>query len=124
MRFFLLTLLTCLLACQDFNSSSNDDERFKQVNLTGSGNFEKAYYILQDRCTSCHTSGIHNKWASYTNETDWISKGYVTKGDPESSRLITRIINHGSTDSDMPLGMGPLPSDEYNDLKSWVENIP
>lgn len=124
MKFLLLAVLTTLGACQDFNSTSNDDERFKQVQLTGSANFEKAYYIIQERCTSCHTSGVHNAWGSYTKETDWISRGYVVKADVDGSRLIFRIINHGSTDSDMPLGMGPLPSDEYNDLKAWVENIP
>ena len=124
MKFFSLAVLMSLVACQDYNSNSNDGDRFRQVTLTPpSANFEKAYYIIQERCTSCHTSGIHNSWASYTNEQDWIDKGYVVEGDPDSSRLIFRIINHGSTDSDMPLGMGPLPSDEYEDLKEWVENI-
>lgn len=125
MNLILASLLLVLTSCQDYNSNSNDDERFSEVELTGSAVFkESAYYILQQRCTSCHSSGIHNSWAGYTNEQDWIDEGLVVKGDPDSSRAIFRIINHGSTDSNMPLGMGPLPNDEYQDLVDWVENIP
>lgn len=124
MKFILVSLLVALTSCQDFNSNSNDENRFKQVNLTGSSGFNSAYFILQQRCTSCHSSGIHNSWANYTNEQDWIDEGLVTKGDPDGSRAIFRIINHGGTDADMPLGMGPLPNDEYQDLIDWVENIP
>ncbi len=112
-----------LLGCQDYNSNSNDKERYSEVNLTGSTNFTPAYYVLQQRCTSCH-SGFHNDWAAYTNEQDWINKSLVVKGDPDGSKAIFRIINHGSTDSNMPLGLGPLPNDEYQDLVDWVTNIP
>lgn len=122
MKFILLALLT-FASCQDYNSNSNDVERYSQVQLTGSAGFTPAYYIIQQRCTNCHTSSIHNSWASYTNEQDWIDKGYVTAGDPDASRFITRIINHGPG-GDMPQGMGPLPNDEYQDLVDWVTNIP
>lgn len=119
-----LLLGLLLIGCQDYNSNSNDKERFSRVNLTGSSDFTPAYYILQQRCTNCHSSGIHNSWAGYTNEQDWIDEGLVVKGDPDGSRLIFRIINHGSTDSNMPLGLGPLPNDEYQQLVDWVTNIP
>lgn len=118
-----LLLGLLLIGCQDYNSNSNDKERYSRVNLTGSTDFTPAYYIIQQRCTSCH-SGFHNAWAAYTNEQDWISKGYVVENDPDNSKLIFRIINHGSTDSNMPLGLGPLPNDEYQDLVDWVTNIP
>lgn len=123
MKFFILTVLLSVVACQDYNSNSNDRERFSRVRLTGGADFEPAYYIIQQRCTSCHSSGIHNEWASYTNEQDWIDRGYVVAGDPDGSRLIFRIINHGSTDSNMPLGMDPLPNDEYQDLIDWVNGL-
>lgn len=122
MKLILISLLVALTGCQDYNSNSNDKDRFSQVDLTGSSGFEPAYFILQQRCTNCHSSGIHNAWAGFTNEQDWIDEGLIVKGDPDSSRLIFRIINHGSTDSNMPLGMGPLPNDEYQDLIDWVEN--
>lgn len=124
MKLIAILLLAALSSCQDYNSNSNDRERFSRVTLTGSAGFEPAYYIIQQRCTNCHSSGIHNTWAGYTNEQDWIDRGYVVKGDPDASRLIFRIINHGSTDSNMPLGMGPLPNDEYQQLIDWVEDIP
>lgn len=119
-----LLLVLLLGACQDYNSNSFDKTRFSKVNLVGSSGFSSAYYILQQRCTNCHTSTIHNPWGSYTNEQDWIDRGYVTAGDPDSSKVIFRIINHGGTDSDMPKDMGPLPNDEYQDLVDWVTNIP
>jgi hypothetical protein len=124
MKIFFPLILFPLISCQDYNSNTNDNERFRRVELTGGEKFETAYYILQQRCTSCHTSGIHNSWAGYTKERDWIDRGLVSKGDPDSSRLIFRIINHGSTDSNMPLGMGPLPNDEYQDLIDWVNSLP
>lgn len=123
MKLIFAGLLVALTGCQDFNSNSNDKDRFSEVELTGSANFETAYYILQQRCTNCHSSGIHNSWASYTNEQDWIDEGLVVANDPDASRAIFRIINHGSTDSNMPLGLGPLPNDEYEDLVEWVDNI-
>jgi uncharacterized membrane protein len=124
MKFILPALLLLLVSCQDYNSNSNDVERFSKVNLTPSGGkFEAAYYIIQQRCTNCHSSTIHNSWAKYTNQQDWIDKGYVTANDPDNSQLIFRIINHGSTDSNMPLGMGPLPNDEYQALVDWVNDF-
>lgn len=124
MRVVLLLALAFLSGCQDYNSNTNDRERFGRVNLTGGAKFEAAYYIIQQRCTNCHSSSIHNSWASYTSEADWISRGYVVAGDPDSSRLIFRIINSGGTDSNMPLGLGPLPNDEYQALVDWVNEIP
>lgn len=124
MNFLLVSVLAILVGCQDYNSNSNDDDRFKQVTLTGTAGFNSAYYILQERCTSCHTSSVHNAWASYTDEQDWINEGLVSAGDADGSKVVFRIINHGSTDSDMPLGMGPLPNDEYQDIVDWVSGIP
>ncbi len=121
MKFFFLLIL---MSCQDFNSNSNDRDRYSRIELNGSDDFEKAYYIIQERCANCHSSSVHNSWAGFTDEQTWLTKGYVAKGDPDASRLIFRIINHGSTDSNMPLGMGPLPNDEYQDLVDWVTNIP
>lgn len=123
MKLASLLLALFLTGCQDYNSNSNDKERFRRVNLTGGPEFEPAYYIIQERCTNCHSSGIHNSWASYTKEQDWIDRGLVVANDPDGSRLIFRIINHGSTDSNMPLGMGPLPNDEYQQLIDWVNSL-
>lgn len=119
MKFFLVSLLVILTGCQDFNSNSSDDDRFKQVTLTGTANFNSAYYILQERCATCH-----NEYAGYTNEQDWVDEGLASPGDASGSKVIFRIINTGGTDSDMPLGLGPLPSDEYQDLVDWVNGIP
>lgn len=124
MRLTALLLLIFFVGCQDYNSNTYDKTRYGKVTLTGSPDFEAAYYIIQQRCTNCHTSTIHNPWASYTNEQDWIDKGYVAKGDPDGSRLIFRIFNYGSTQSDMPRDLGPLPNDEYQQLVDWVTNIP
>jgi uncharacterized membrane protein len=119
MKLLVVSLLLILTGCQDYNSNSNDKNRFKQVTLTGSANFNSAYYIIQERCTTCHT-----EYANYTNEQDWIDQGLATAGDADGSRVIFRIINNGGTDSDMPLGLGPLPNDEYQDLVDWVNGIP
>jgi uncharacterized membrane protein len=123
MKLIVIVFLAALTACQDYNSNTNDVEKYSKVTLTGSADFTPAYYIIQQRCTSCHTSSVHSEWASYTKEQDWIDKGKVTKNDPESSNLILRIINHGPG-GDMPQGMGPLPNDEYQQLVDWVTNIP
>ena len=121
MKFLLLSVLALASGCQDYNSNTFDGERYRRVTLTGSAGFTPAYYVLQQRCASCH---FHSEWGGYTSEQDWIDEGYVTKQDPDSSRVIFRIINHGGTDANMPLGLGPIPNDEYQDLVDWVENIP
>ncbi len=113
-----------MLSCQDWNSNSSDAEKYGPVALTGSDGFKKAYPILMDRCANCHTSSIHNPWAGYKNEQDWIDNDLIIANDSANSELIGRIINTGNTDSDMPQGGSALPDSEYTLLTEWIDNIP
>lgn len=120
----LLPLLFIFVSCQDINSNSSDKLLYGPSNLTGSTQFRAAFPIIQNRCANCHTSNIHDPWSGYMNEQDWADQGLVVFGDTANSKFITRIINYGGGDSNMPEGLGALPDAEYDTLLEWVENIP
>lgn len=118
--------LALLLACQNYNSNSSDRARYGEIELENDPQFQRAYTIIQNRCVNCHTSQIHAAWATYTTSADWIKSGgqRVIPGSPQDSKLITRIINSGENDSNMPLGGSALPNDEYDALVEWIQNLP
>jgi len=113
-------------SCQNYNSNTTDRTRYGTQTLEDNPRFVRAYAIIQSRCTNCHTSAIHAGWASYTTSAKWVASGAsrVVAGQPQSSQLILRTINSGETQSDMPQGGSPLPNDEYDALREWIENIP
>ena len=116
----ILVLAAALSACQTYNSNSDDKAKCGPKNLVGGAQFIKAYPIIQSRCISCHN--YHGEWAGYTDQNDFVVNNQVVEGDPDGSQLITRIINHGGGDANMPVGQGPLPDTEYDALVDWVTN--
>jgi uncharacterized membrane protein len=122
MKIFLLLIF--LTACQDFNSNTSDRDKFGPSTLPGaSSEFNQAYKITQNRCVNCHTSTIHNVWATYITEAAWIDSGLITPGNADNSLFIERIINSGHSNSNMPEGGSALPNAEYNDLKTWINGL-
>ena len=122
MKYFFFFVLI-LSSCQDYNSNSGDKGRYGPVELNESDpNFSKAYFILQDRCVSCHDHK-HDRWAEFKSNADWVADGLVIKGDPPTSELIVRIVNNGQVSSNMPPSGGSLPDAEYKALVKWVEDI-
>jgi uncharacterized membrane protein len=103
MKLFSLALLL-LASCQDYNSNSGDKAKFGRVILDESDpNFRQAYFIIQDRCVSCHDHK-HDKWADFKSNTEWIAEGLVVAGQPGASEFIERIVNTGQVSSNMPPG--------------------
>src|SRR5579883_143033 len=102
-RLFALVLLT--------NAASAAD---KPDNLDF---FEKKIRpVLSSRCYPCHTgksaaAGLHLDSADGT-------RGAITAGDPDSSRLIHAVRRDG--DLKMPPS-GPLPAEEIADFEAWVK---
>lgn len=112
-----LLLLFFLISCQDYNTNSFDRTRYG--NPVGEGPAK----IIQNKCINCH-SGEHDSWAGLT-DAQWVATGLVIPGDPDNSLFIKRIYNTGiSGVSNMPIGGGALPNDEYQALKDWIQNIP
>jgi hypothetical protein len=121
MKLALIGLLLFYIGCQDYNSNTFDKDRYGEIELTGGPKFEAAYPVLQTHCMSCHR---HAQWSEYTNKQDWVdNENLVVAGSPDSSQLITRIINHGSANSDMPQGGNALPTADYDALVDWVTNF-
>ncbi len=121
MKLAVIGLLLFYIGCQDYNSNTFDKDRYGVVELVGGVKFEAAYPVLQTHCMSCH---LHAQWAEYTNKQDWVvNENLVVAGSPDSSQLITRIINHGSANSDMPKGGNALPTADYDALVDWVTNF-
>jgi uncharacterized membrane protein len=119
MNYFFFSLLL-LSSCQDYNSNSGDKGRYGPIELNESDpNFRKAYFIIQDRCVSCHDHK-HDKWADFTSNSEWVAEGLVISGQPATSELIGRIVNTGQVSSDMPPGGSPLSDAEYTHLVKWV----
>lgn len=123
-RISLLSLLCILVSCQNNNSSSADRFKYGPIELENNPQFQAAYPVIQSRCVNCHTSTIHDVWASYTTSAQYISAGLVIKQDPNNSRFIRYIQNSGLSPATMPLNDGPLPNDEYQILVDWVNGIP
>lgn len=119
MKIALIALLLTYIGCQDYNSNTFDEDRYGVIELSGGPEFEAAYTALQKNCMSCHE---HGHWAEYTNEQDWvINENLVVAGDVAGSKLVFRIVNYGGNNSDMPVGGGQIPENEYNAIKTWVE---
>lgn len=122
MKIVFFILLT-LLSCQDYNSNSGDKGRYGPVNLLGAdAQFSTAYFIIQDRCVSCH-DGVHNRWADFKGTNDWIAESYIVPGNAANSTLIKRVINTGGAAANMPPGGSPLSNEEYNSLKEWINAL-
>lgn len=123
MKIALIALLLTYIGCQDYNSNTFDQDRYGEIELTGSGDlstFRAAYPILQKRCMNCHR---HAQWAGYTDKNDWVTNENLVVPDDEDgsqSQVLYRIKNFGGTSSDMPQGGSQLPAEEYEALKAWV----
>lgn len=117
---FLIILLGFFIGCQDYNSNTFDAERYGPTDLTGGTQFIAAYPVLQKNCMSCHT---HANWSAFKDEQQWINEGLVVAGDADDSDLVRRILNTGRTDSDMPVGGGPLPTADYQKIVDWVNGL-
>lgn len=124
MKWF-LPLLLILISCQDYNSNTADRIKYGPVVLDEADpNFQQAYTIIQNRCVSCHSSTIHDAWATYQDNAAWLDSGMILRGDPDNSYFIQRIINAGGASSNMPQGGSALPDAEYQHLRKWIEEIP
>jgi mono/diheme cytochrome c family protein len=120
MKFSALLVFFFLVGCQDLNSNSYDKDKYGPSDLVGGAEFRVAFPILRDRCASCHQ---HQDWSTYTDEEKWVEVGKVDPGNPDNSDVVTRIINYGNADSDMPPDSGALSDEEFEAIKVWVESL-
>ncbi len=121
MKLAIIALLLFYIGCQDYNSNSFDKDRYGETELNGSANFKASYKILQNKCMNCHR---HAQWAGYTDAQDWVTNENLITPGAGDSQVITRIINAGTTQSDMPQGGSALPSSEFDTLKAWEAEYP
>lgn len=122
-RIFLLLIF--FTSCQDYNSNTADRAKYGPVVLSDSDpNFSQAFSIIQNRCVNCHSSSIHDNWASLQDNNAWIDTGLIQRQSPETSYFVQRIINYGGTSSNMPQGGTPLPDAEYQHLLKWIDEMP
>lgn len=124
-RIILLLTFIITVSCQDYNSNSADRVKYGPVVLNESDpNFARAYNIIQSRCVSCHSSTIHDPWATYQDNAAWIDSGLVQRQDSQNSYFIQRIINYGGASSNMPQGQSALSQSDYEHLVKWIDEMP
>jgi uncharacterized membrane protein len=123
-KIFNLAVACLFVACQNYNSNSSDKFKYGPIELENSSLFRAAYPVIQSRCVNCHTSTIHDAWASYTTSAQYISAGLIVRNDPNGSKFIRYIQNSNLSPASMPLNAGPLPNDEYQILIDWINGLP
>ena len=122
-KFLPILLLSLFISCEEqiINSHSSDDKlggTLCESSLSASEmRFCKSQNIITKRCISCHT-GYHSDYSSYI-ESDYDTENLMTPGDSENSTLITILINNGGN---MPKAGKPIPNEEVETLKEWIDN--
>lgn len=117
-QYKILSIFVLLLsACgQNSNSFSNDETNFGNSSVAGSAQFKAVNLILVQNCSDCHA------YSNYS-EADWISKGYISPGKPDGSKLFQRLIGSGVPGpQDMPVN-GALSSDDIQTIRDWINGI-
>lgn len=114
-----VTLYSC---GQDYNSNSGDSNLGRDLSKidceSESGiRFCAALTILKSECISCHT---HSSWGSYVTDAQWAAR-LVEPGDADASTLITKLFNVGGN---MPQGGSALPEDDFQTLRTWINEMP
>ncbi len=118
----LVLLFSLLVSCQDYNSNSSDKLKYGDLVIDDEGdpNYIGAYKIIQNKCIACHQSH-HNGWIGFS-PSQWLSSGFVAKGNPDSSPLIMATSNFGGTMP--PTGSPGLTAEEYQTLRTWISDMP
>ncbi len=124
MNYLFLLVLTFIMSCQDYNSSTSDRFKYGPLVLENNPQFQAAYPVIKSRCINCHTSNIHDVWASYTTSAQYISAGLIVPNNTDDSLFIRYIQNSNLSPATMPLNAGPLPNDEYQILLDWINGLP
>lgn len=89
------------------------------ISTPGGVRLKNSYFILKEKCMSCHT-GYHSDWTKYNTDELWEQNQLVIAGDSEASELIIRMKNSGG---DMPLGGSGLDLNNFEIVKEWIDNI-
>jgi hypothetical protein len=74
--------------------------------------------IIQANCTSCHTPGGSGEIYGHADYTTDMYAGLKPKVD--NGELMSHVIDLTATPT-MPLGSSPLPQEQRDILKCWVE---
>lgn len=82
-------------------------------------NFAPMLAVYNSKCASCHTA--------YTSAANFVSAGWVTKGDPANSKMFWRLQGSGVTSKDgkaqnMPMGASISASDVAL-IRTWIQNM-
>jgi len=81
---------------------------------------KNAQAVLKDRCFSCHgESGANEGGFNYALSRKRLVRKLVVPGSTDESELYARVIRVGA--GSMPDGGPPLPKDEIETLKKWIE---
>jgi uncharacterized membrane protein len=120
LRIVLLVAVIFGSGCAVSNSSSSDSTQYVEavIEIAGDNNFSPAFAVIQNRCASCHN---HTSWNNLTSNALWQASGYVIKGSPSTSVLITNTYRNGT--GNMPPS-NTLTQAEFDLLKTWISNMP
>lgn len=78
---------------------------------------KQAQGILKSRCYSCHGEGGSNEGGfNYVLNRKRLARELVVPGSPDESKLFERVRK-----GEMPDGGPPLPKDEQDTLKKWID---
>ena len=81
---------------------------------------KNAAAVLKSRCYSCHgESGANEGGFNYSLNRKRLVRELVVPGSTDESKLFERVIRVGA--GSMPDGGPPLPKDEVETLKKWIE---
>lgn len=112
--FIFLSISIFASSCGKVLNSSSNDSALAQ----GTAEFVSAKQVLVAKCLSCHSN-----WSSYS-ESDFVTKGLVTKNSPVNSPLYTRIRgNDTPVNGDMPPGQPDIELSELSAIKTWISSI-
>ncbi|MGZ3723077.1 MAG: hypothetical protein ACXVA9_09115 [Bdellovibrionales bacterium] len=108
----ILTLASC---GQNYNSSTNDNGGELGIDCATEPRLCAAVLAMKNNhCFECHS------WSGYKTDASWIAAGLVTKDNPGNSKLVQQLKNAGGT---MPQNYSPMSSDEYDAVKTWIQNM-
>lgn len=81
--------------------------------------FASVQGILQRNCAGCHGSRGAKGGYSVTSYAGVMSKGNVTPGDPDGSKLVKYLT--GKLQPRMPSGRPPLSAGDIEQIKAWIK---
>lgn len=94
-----------------------------------SSDFERARYVMEAHCMSCHASSSSASYGRFTNlssnmtEDEYLTQysSLFTRGNADTSPMVRRFVNYNG--GDMPLNAQNFSDDLYQAVRTWVNGL-